>query len=221
MRKRQQGRDEGDVRTRRSIECRSSPRHALRTSYAMTTSKQRRTRRRLTLGVPLRRQPAASSSDRPSSSPIAAARSSRRKTPCRRSTTAWRSAPTASRSTSSSPPTAFPSSFTTRRSSARRIAPGPVRGLSAAELARVDAGFHFEIDGKHPFRGQGIGVPRLDDVLREACERPRHHRDEGRPAGAGARGRGIDQEGRRRSIAPASDRSTRARSMRSAPSIRR
>ena len=42
---------------------------------------------------------------------------------------------------------------------------GPVRNLSAAELARVDAGFHFELDGKHPFRGQGIGIPRLDDVL--------------------------------------------------------
>jgi len=42
---------------------------------------------------------------------------------------------------------------------------GPVSALTAAELARVDAGFHFEIDGKHPFRGQGIGIPRLDDVL--------------------------------------------------------
>ncbi len=43
---------------------------------------------------------------------------------------------------------------------------GPVSALSAAELARVDAGFRFELDGRHPFRGQGIGVPRLDDVLR-------------------------------------------------------
>jgi glycerophosphoryl diester phosphodiesterase len=42
---------------------------------------------------------------------------------------------------------------------------GPVRNLSAAELAKVDAGFHLEIDGQHPFRGQGIGIPRLDDVL--------------------------------------------------------
>ncbi len=42
---------------------------------------------------------------------------------------------------------------------------GPVRSLTAAELAQVDAGFHFQIDGKHPFRGQGIGVPRLDEVL--------------------------------------------------------
>jgi glycerophosphoryl diester phosphodiesterase len=42
---------------------------------------------------------------------------------------------------------------------------GPVSALTAAELARVDAGFQFSIDGGHPFRGQGIGVPRLDDVL--------------------------------------------------------
>lgn len=42
---------------------------------------------------------------------------------------------------------------------------GPVSALTAAELARVDAGFTFEVDGAFPFRGQGIGVPRLDDVL--------------------------------------------------------
>lgn len=42
---------------------------------------------------------------------------------------------------------------------------GPVSALTAAELGRVDAGFHFELDGKHPFRGQGIGIPCLDDVL--------------------------------------------------------
>lgn len=42
---------------------------------------------------------------------------------------------------------------------------GPVSALTADQLARVDAGFHFELDGGHPFRGQGIGVPRLDDVL--------------------------------------------------------
>jgi glycerophosphoryl diester phosphodiesterase len=42
---------------------------------------------------------------------------------------------------------------------------GPVSALTAAELARVDAGFRFEADGRFPFRGQGIGVPRLDDVL--------------------------------------------------------
>lgn len=42
---------------------------------------------------------------------------------------------------------------------------GPINGLTAAELARVDAGFHFQIDGGYPFRGQGIGIPTLDAVL--------------------------------------------------------
>jgi len=42
---------------------------------------------------------------------------------------------------------------------------GPVKHLTAAELAGVDAGYRFERDGQHPFRGQGIGVPLLDDVL--------------------------------------------------------
>jgi glycerophosphoryl diester phosphodiesterase len=42
---------------------------------------------------------------------------------------------------------------------------GPVKQLSAADLARVDAGFRFEKDGTHPFRGKGVGIPRLDAVL--------------------------------------------------------
>ena len=42
---------------------------------------------------------------------------------------------------------------------------GPVEALSAAELARVDAGFRFELDGGFPFRGLGIGIPTLDAVL--------------------------------------------------------
>jgi glycerophosphoryl diester phosphodiesterase len=42
---------------------------------------------------------------------------------------------------------------------------GPVRNLTAAELERVDAGFRFESDGSFPFRGQGVGIPRLDAVL--------------------------------------------------------
>lgn len=42
---------------------------------------------------------------------------------------------------------------------------GPVSALTAAELAGVDAGYRFERDGQHPFRGQGIGVPLLDEVL--------------------------------------------------------
>ena len=42
---------------------------------------------------------------------------------------------------------------------------GPVNALTAAELARVDAGFRFEVDSLFPFRGKGHGIPTLDDVL--------------------------------------------------------
>jgi glycerophosphoryl diester phosphodiesterase len=42
---------------------------------------------------------------------------------------------------------------------------GPVNALTAAELAGVDAGYHFTRDGSHPFRGQGIGVTTLAEVL--------------------------------------------------------
>ena len=42
---------------------------------------------------------------------------------------------------------------------------GPVQALTAAELARVDAGYHFTRDGAQPFRGHGIGVTTLDAVL--------------------------------------------------------
>jgi glycerophosphoryl diester phosphodiesterase len=44
---------------------------------------------------------------------------------------------------------------------------GPVQALTAAELAAVDAGFHFRRGDGHPFRGLGIGVPTLDEVLRK------------------------------------------------------
>jgi len=44
---------------------------------------------------------------------------------------------------------------------------GPVKHLAVAELERVDAGYRFERDGQFPFRGQGIGIPRLDDVLKK------------------------------------------------------
>jgi len=45
---------------------------------------------------------------------------------------------------------------------------GPVSALTADELARVDAGCKFAPagDGVFPFRGQGIGVPTLDEVVR-------------------------------------------------------
>lgn len=45
-------------------------------------------------------------------------------------------------------------------------ATGAVSTLTSRELARVDAGYHFAGDSGFPFRGQGIGIPRLEDVLR-------------------------------------------------------
>jgi glycerophosphoryl diester phosphodiesterase len=48
---------------------------------------------------------------------------------------------------------------------------GPIAALTADELARVDAGYWFQgglkagTTGEYPFRGQGIGIPRLRDVL--------------------------------------------------------
>jgi glycerophosphoryl diester phosphodiesterase len=44
-------------------------------------------------------------------------------------------------------------------------ASGPVAAHTAAELARVDAGYRFVRNGTFPFRGQGIGVPTLCEVL--------------------------------------------------------
>ena len=45
-------------------------------------------------------------------------------------------------------------------------ASGAITGLRAAELRRVDAGYHFDDgEGRFPFRGQGIGVPTLREVL--------------------------------------------------------
>src|SRR5687767_1831572 len=43
---------------------------------------------------------------------------------------------------------------------------GPVAALTAAELARIDAGCRFTQAGSFPFRGQGIGIPTLADVLK-------------------------------------------------------
>ena len=45
-------------------------------------------------------------------------------------------------------------------------AAGPVRARTAADLANVDAGHRFaDTDGGFPFRGLGIGVPTLREVL--------------------------------------------------------
>lgn len=44
---------------------------------------------------------------------------------------------------------------------------GPLAALTASELAALDAAYHFEDedDTGFPFRGQGIGVPTLHEVL--------------------------------------------------------
>lgn len=42
---------------------------------------------------------------------------------------------------------------------------GPVSAYTSSELAGADAGFRFGADGVTPFRGQAIGIPRLDEVL--------------------------------------------------------
>jgi len=42
---------------------------------------------------------------------------------------------------------------------------GAVSALTAAELARADAGYHFKVEGDWPFRGRGVGVPSLRSVL--------------------------------------------------------
>lgn len=45
---------------------------------------------------------------------------------------------------------------------------GRVADRTAAELSRLDAGYRFSPDGGRtfPFRGQGVGVPRLEEVVR-------------------------------------------------------
>ena len=58
---------------------------------------------------------------------------------------------------------------------------------TAAELARVDAGHRFvDTAGAFPFRGLGVGIPTLRDVLRRYPDMPAHRRDEGRHDGDGA-----------------------------------
>ncbi|MDP1570426.1 MAG: glycerophosphodiester phosphodiesterase [Vicinamibacterales bacterium] len=44
-------------------------------------------------------------------------------------------------------------------------ATGPVAGRTAAELARVDAGYRFDAAAGAPWRGRGVGVPALEQVL--------------------------------------------------------
>jgi glycerophosphoryl diester phosphodiesterase len=45
-------------------------------------------------------------------------------------------------------------------------ASGPLRNFTAEQLARLDAGYWFPgDDGSYPCRGQGLGIPRLSEVL--------------------------------------------------------
>jgi glycerophosphoryl diester phosphodiesterase len=51
-------------------------------------------------------------------------------------------------------------------------ASGPVAALTARELERVDAGWHFGADQGFPHRGRGIGIPRLVDALQQRPDVP-------------------------------------------------
>jgi glycerophosphoryl diester phosphodiesterase len=51
-------------------------------------------------------------------------------------------------------------------------ASGPLASRTAADLARVDAGWRFAGRGDFPFRGQGIGIPSLGEVLRKYRDVP-------------------------------------------------
>ena len=42
---------------------------------------------------------------------------------------------------------------------------GPVENFTAAELGRIDAGHHFDPDNGHPWRGRGVSIPTLAEVL--------------------------------------------------------
>jgi len=43
---------------------------------------------------------------------------------------------------------------------------GPISQRTASELARADAGWNFRVGEAYPFRGRGIGVPTLGEVLK-------------------------------------------------------
>ncbi len=51
-------------------------------------------------------------------------------------------------------------------------ASGPVAARTAADLAAVDAGYRFQRNGDFPYRGSGIGIPSLDDVLASCPDVP-------------------------------------------------
>jgi glycerophosphoryl diester phosphodiesterase len=49
-------------------------------------------------------------------------------------------------------------------------ATGPIAARTAAELANIDAGYRFAAGGRFPFRGQGVGIPTLREVLRRYAD---------------------------------------------------
>jgi glycerophosphoryl diester phosphodiesterase len=44
---------------------------------------------------------------------------------------------------------------------------GSVSDFTAADLEALDAAYEFEIEGDHPYRNQGHGVPTLEDVVNQ------------------------------------------------------
>ena len=52
--------------------------------------------------------------------------------------------------------------------------------LTWDEVRRHDAGFHFTLDGgrSYPYRGQGVTVPRLVDLVRSLARHAPEHRDQ-------------------------------------------
>ena len=82
---------------------------------------------------------------------------------------------------------------------------GPVRGLTADELARSMRAFVSSSTARRRFAARASAC-RGSMTCWRASASAHHHRDEGRPAGAGARGGGVDRR-RTPSIASASDRS--------------
>ncbi len=49
---------------------------------------------------------------------------------------------------------------------------GEVRSFDMRDLQLLDAGYHFEADGKHPFRGCGVRIPTLRQLMLELPEVP-------------------------------------------------
>ncbi len=47
---------------------------------------------------------------------------------------------------------------------------GPVSDFAAADLQLLDAAFRFEVNGDHPYRHQGHGVPTFEDVVTEFAD---------------------------------------------------